>query len=118
VFTVREQQINALASDFRRRFHQRLITPLRENLPSQTAGLDDQEMLRRIAAADAKAGRYGIVGERGIAQFAALSLLAGPDFDQRPKTQRLLKDARVEPQHKMDTLFDYLVERARSRRGG
>ena len=58
------------------------------------------------------------MSERGIAQFVALSFVAGPDFDDRPKAQRYLKEPRIEPHHKIATLFDYLVERGRYKRGG
>jgi hypothetical protein len=113
---IRKEQMGALEADFRTRFHRRLHAMLRENLPRQTSRTDDAEMLRRIATADAKARSYGIVSERGIGQFAALGFIAGPDFDERPKVRRYLTHPGIEPHHKIDVLFDYLVERDRDSR--
>jgi hypothetical protein len=63
-------------------------------------------MLRRIAAADAKARSYGIVSERGIGQFAALGFIAGPDFDERPKVRRYLTHPGIEPHHKIQSVAE------------
>src|ERR1051326_2940134 len=110
---IRKEQMIELDKDFRHRFHQRLLIMFRAQLSYATKSLDDQAMLRRIAEADVKARSYGIVSERGIAQFAALSFIAGPKFDERPKAHRYLTYPQIEPHHKIATLFDYIVEHSR-----
>ncbi len=117
MLTIRNEQMQILENEVRLQFHQRLLALLRDNLPQRTKQYDDSEMLRRIAAADKKAGSYGITSERGIAKFVALSFLAGPNFDEGPKARRFLTYPRVEPHHKIDTLFDYLVERSQQAEG-
>lgn len=74
-------------------------------------------MLLRISAADAKAATYGIVSERGIGQFVMLTFLAGPNFDDIPKVHRYLTYPRVEPHHRIETLFDYFVDRVSGMEG-
>ncbi len=115
---IRKQQLDAFEKDRRRRFYERLSVMFREHLTRQTEELDNQELLLRMEAADLKARSYGIVGEQGVAQFAALTFIAGPRFDERPKTQRYLTYPRIEPHHKIATLYDCLVERQRGRRPG
>lgn len=117
MLTIRRDQFAALDADFRRRFHQKLLKMFRRDMPRTMAPHDDAEALHRIAAADVRAATYGIVGERGIGKFAALSFLAGADFDEHPDVRRFLTDPRVEPHHKIDTLFDYVVEFARMPEG-
>lgn len=107
---IRDAQMREFERAARANFHRRLTTLFRQELPEKTKDLDDATLLSRIAAADVKAQSHGIETERGIARFAGISLLAGPDFDEAPPVKEFLNYPGLKPDERIELLSEQLAE--------
>jgi hypothetical protein len=108
MLNIRKEQQDEFLKSQQREFHQRILASLRQSLPEQTAGLDDEALLTRIQEAHQTASLYGVKTERGIAQFTTLSILAGPDFHEREAMQRYLQRDELTGDQKMRLLVNML----------
>jgi hypothetical protein len=106
---VSSEQLVALDEAWREEFNRQLAALFRENIPEVTSALAPEELLARIGAAHLKAVKYGIQTQRGISQFAGLSLTAGADFDETPAIRACLEKPCVNPDYTINLLVDQLA---------
>jgi hypothetical protein len=90
-------------------FHRRLARFLRAEVPEATAAFEDAGLLQRIAESERRASTYGIESDAGIAQFACLTFVAGPAFDEIPEVREYLQEQGMDPEKKLEELVDYLA---------
>lgn len=107
---IRKEQMSALRAASTREFYQKLLRFLRRELPSETQGMSNAELLGRIQDSDERAARYGITSAAGVSQFACLTFAAGPAFDESPDIHAYLSQRDVDPDEKMSALVDALAE--------
>lgn len=108
---LRAQQIEVLDRLAVESFHVRVSTYLREQLPDRTANIPEHALRKRIAACRAAAETYGVVGERAVAKWCFLSVVAGDEFHRNPDIQVYLKADHPDPDAKVDCLMDALYVR-------
>ena len=108
-------QLAAMNEAARENFRKRLSTFLREEIPEETAPMDDFALRQRIVYSEQRAEPYGIESEAGIAQFVCLTFLAGSEFDEIPAVKVFLKS----PQTAMtaEERLDYLIDQLASDKG-
>jgi len=106
-----KEQLAAMDSAARENFRKRLIAFLREELPDETASMDDTALRQRIVYSEQRAAPYGIESEAGIAQFVCLTFLAGPEFDEIPDVKAFLEtpDEELTSEEKLDQLVEELA---------
>jgi hypothetical protein len=104
-------QLAAMNEMARENFRKRLIAFLREEIPEETASLDDSGLLQRIVYCEQRAAPYGIESEAGIAQFVCLTFMAGPDFDSIPEVKAFLETPHeaMTAEEKLDLLVEELA---------
>lgn len=108
---IRPEQYTAFEEAAHADFHRRLTQYLRAELPEQTAEMDDRALAHRVADAERRATAHGVVTENGVAQFACLTFLGGPEFDQMPEVREYLHEENgLTPDEKVETLVDYLAD--------
>jgi hypothetical protein len=107
---IHADQMAALEKAARDSFHQRLKGFLREELPEQTAGMDDASLMVRIADSEHRAAMYGVTSQSGIAQWTCLTFLGGPQFHELPDVHDYLLDEHTDltPEEKLEVLIDEL----------
>ena len=71
--------------------------------------MSQAELVVLAAKADERAAMRHITTERGIAAFAALTLVAGIGFEDRPRMHRFLSHPGLDPQQKLDLLLRHLA---------
>jgi hypothetical protein len=81
---------------------------LREEMPEETASLDDDGLLNFIVDAEACAAKHGIESDRGIAQYACLAMAVGPAFADIPLMAAFLKVPGTEPEQQLETLIEFM----------
>jgi hypothetical protein len=106
MFVIRSAQQDALRDAARAPFHRRILAFLRKTLPDRTKDMTDEELLRRISAADRRATNLGLRTERGITQFVSLTLMIRPDFDEIPRIQTYF----AQPKPDQDTKIGWYVK--------
>lgn len=106
---LRKEQFETFENVAQGDFHQRLLTFLRTELPEDTARLDDAALLERIKDSERRALTHGILSEAGISQFACLTFMGGPTFDEIPEVHAYLQEPGLEPEEKLEELVDYLA---------
>lgn len=106
-----KEQLSAMNEMARENFHKRLIAFLREEIPEETATMDDAALRHRIVYSEQRAEPYGIESEAGIAQFVCLTFLAGPEFDAIPEVKAFLETPNEDmtSEEKLDQLVEELA---------
>jgi len=106
-----KQQLAAMNEMAGENFHKRLIAFLREEIPEETASMDNSALRQRIVYSEQRAAPYGIESEAGIAQFVCLTFLAGPEFDGIPEVKAFLEtpDEEMTTEEKLDQLVEELA---------
>ncbi|HEX8337820.1 MAG TPA: hypothetical protein VF621_13880 [Pyrinomonadaceae bacterium] len=107
---IRGEQLESLDEAARDDFHRRLAAYLRGELPEETAGLDDAALGRLIAEAERRAAGYGITSEAGVAQFACVTFIAGPAFDDLPLVRQYLSEPGANAEQRLAELVDGLAD--------
>ncbi len=67
-----------------------------------------EELDAAISAGIHRARQYGFMFEYNIVLFVVLQFLIGHDFDLDPFVQAVLKDQTIDPEDRMDALFERL----------
>ena len=108
---IRPEQMETMAQAVRAEFHQELKAFLREELPEETAAMNDTSLLARIAESEQRAAVYRITSQAGIAQFTCLTFLGGPRFDEHPDVHAYLVDetAELDPEERLDLLIEEIA---------
>jgi len=108
---IRKGQLTAMANAVYRE-----ATPAREQLidvltrriradyPVETGELDDDGLRERVAAAVIRGAEMGLSREPAFYVSAALSVVAGPHFDEHPQIRPMLQDARFTPDERLTRL--------------
>ena len=106
-----KDQLAAMNDAAREDFRRRLIQFLREELPEETASMDDTALRQRIVGSEQRGAPYGIESEAAIAQFVCLTFLAGPEFDEIAEVKLLLQapDTGMTPEEKLNQLVEVLA---------
>jgi hypothetical protein len=106
-----KKQLAAMNQMAHENFHKRLIAFLREEIPEETASMDDAALRQRIVYSEQRAAIYGIRSEAGIAQFVCLTFYAGPEFDEIPDVKAFLEtpDEAMTSEEKLDRLVEELA---------
>ena len=100
------QEQMAIADDIARdNFHQRVRDYVRENLPRETKGYSDTELIGLISRQDKIAGEHDIKTERGIVQWVCLSLGLGEDFSQQDEIKNIFDPPGEPPAETRLTLY-------------
>jgi hypothetical protein len=110
MFRLRKEHYVALANETRAQFHRRLAAYFRSTLPQRTEKMKEEALLDLIRDGDRRATGFGLVTERGIAQFVALCLLLGPRFDDDPDIHSFLATPGFHPERKTATLLEALAD--------
>ncbi|QRK12328.1 hypothetical protein JQX13_21255 [Archangium violaceum] len=108
MFIIRREQLNAFDAVAERDFHLRLMHFLREELPEQTAELDEEQLLKYIKEATQCAGRHGIESDLGIAQYACLALATVPTLADTPRIAAFLRTPGTDPEEQLDALIEFM----------
>lgn len=106
---IRKEQMSTLDNAGQANFHQRLLIFLREEMPEVTSEFTDDQLIERIVQSEGRASSYGISTELGVTQFVCLTFMAGPDFDEIPEVNRLLKDPGNDAEAVLEVLVDDLI---------
>jgi hypothetical protein len=106
-----KQQLAAMNEMALENFHKRLIAFLREEIPEETASMDNSALRQRIVDCEQRAEPHGITSEAGIAQFVCLTFSAGPEFDEIPEVKTFLEtpDEEMTTEQKLDQLVEELA---------
>jgi hypothetical protein len=108
MFTIRREQLNAFDIAAERDFHLRLMHYLREELPEQTAAMDEEQLLKYIKEASQCAARHGIESELGIAQYSCLALATNPTLADIPRIAAFLGTPGTDPEEQLDALIEFM----------
>ncbi|HKO57581.1 MAG TPA: hypothetical protein VJ276_17035 [Thermoanaerobaculia bacterium] len=100
---VRQEQFDALAADAQRRFHEELRKFLIAGYPAAVAGIPDDELRARIAAAAARAADHRLTFQSSLAVFVAATFTVGERFDRYPPIAAILGKPLSE-EHRMGRL--------------
>lgn len=105
MLTLRQEQVDALAADLRRRVLDGIATMLAGSWMPERPLQEAKDMLRRfVAVGAARAESYGLVTERQIARYVNLMVVMGPRFDLQPWAQNVLTNPADEGEVKIEML--------------
>lgn len=110
---VRNSQLQDLSARKVGDFHDRLRKHLRRVFPEKTAGLKPEELAHRIKLGLEKAAEYKLVSELELTLFLDLVFGLGPDFDEQPRNEwmvRTLERMDLDNFEKLDKVFDRLAK--------
>jgi len=97
--------MDALEGEEAVRFRERLVASVRENFPAKVENMTEQDLQACVAEGIAKARSYSLTWESAIADFVGLMFDVAPTFDQHPDVYRILRDERISPNQRVDSLF-------------
>ncbi len=108
---IRPEQMDVMGKAVREDFHRRLMKFLREELPEETAKIDDSTLLTYIAESEGRAAVFDITSQAGISQFVCLTFLGGRTFDQIPEVHQYLlqEDPEMHVEDKVEVLIDEIA---------
>lgn len=106
---IRAEQLEELEERAREDFHRRLALYLRDELPEETAALDDAALRELIAESEQRAAVYQITSEAGVAQFVCMTFIAGPTFDDLPLVRQYLSEPGADAELRLAELMDDLA---------
>ena len=107
---VRNGQIDEFKKQSEKDFVEEVANDLRENHPDKVAGIEEQELRRRVEYGLGKAQRYEMTGKYPIAMFIELMFIAAPDFDEYPLINSILKDTQISPNERIDEVVNQMNE--------
>ncbi|HKX26981.1 MAG TPA: hypothetical protein VJ302_04730 [Blastocatellia bacterium] len=103
---------NALAGKFAEALRERHPGVI-VRLPSgavELAELSDSVLRKLVRPRMARAREYGLGSEPALLAFVSLSLVRAPNFDSHPLIQRVLKDATVAPDARLELLGERISD--------
>ena len=74
------------------------------------ADLPDETLLDLVRPRLRRARDYGMTWESTLTAFVVLTFVVSPSFDQHPAIRRLLTDDTVEPDLRIDQLWEHTSE--------
>jgi len=121
MFTLRAQQREAFSALAMKDFEDRMVAHLSRWFPAFCDELDEAEVIRTVREGLEKAGRYGIVSERGVCVYVSGMFAYGRDFDGDPALPwagAILSDPRLaNPVDREERLFEAIFQHLLEARG-
>ncbi|PXA96878.1 hypothetical protein DMC47_16320 [Nostoc sp. 3335mG] len=113
------EQYAAIDAHRLERSRRKVMDYLRNTAPDHTRHMDDAQLAAAVMAAEGSANSYGIVSERGHAQWAYLTLITGDSFHRQPGFSQYMTDGAQSPDFKIDATLRSLaiLQTQRERRG-
>ncbi len=115
---IREEQLAALRIPLVRRFDQRLLRHVRTHFQEETENRSDAELLDHIRQALDRALTYGLRKGQDLFKYVNVSMIYGPDFDEREETawlrEYLIDDDVPDPSQRAHRLHEAVIHRLRS----
>ncbi len=102
---ISSQQIEVLESEIGAVYARDLARYLRVEHEDAVRALDDAELQRRVHIGIARAEAYGMTWDSTITAFVALMFEIAPTFDRQAAIRRVLDDARLPPDTRVDALW-------------
>jgi hypothetical protein len=113
-FTIRDEQVGALAEALEADFRARLARHVEKHFPEECATLENGLEVH-LAKALELARRAGIESERDLVRYASLTMICGLYFATDPERrwmQRMLSDQSISsPSERLDCLYAETVRR-------
>ena len=107
---LRSEQMDALATDQRERYADRVAAHLREQFPD-AAAMPWNELRTGVVAQIAKAETHGLALEQEQATYVTASWLLGDDFDSRmPAAEATLSSAKLTGEEKRQWMEEFTRE--------
>jgi hypothetical protein len=118
---IRPEQLEVFRPVAEAAFERRVIEYLRENhadevvvLPAgerekkeiEVKGLDDETLNKLVRTGIDRARSYGMTWESSITAFVVLMFIVAPNFDEHPLIRRALRDGKVEPNLRVEEIWD------------
>jgi hypothetical protein len=113
---IRDEQFEVFQPQADARFVADVVRHLREEyadavvqLPSGAASvgqLPSGDLHAMVSGGLERARRYGMVSEAAIASFIVLMFVVAPNFDEHPLINRVLRDATLLPDSRVDALWE------------
>jgi hypothetical protein len=120
MLTIRPEQLEVFQPIAEAAFERRVTTYLRENhddtivvLPTgehEVKDLDDETLLKMVCTGIARSRSYGMTWESSITAFVVLMFTIAPNFDAHPLINRALRDDKVEPNARVEEMWDRTTE--------
>jgi hypothetical protein len=121
MLTMRQEQCNALNSDLRRRYVERVLAHLRQFFPRQSQSMGEPALRAFVDWGIERAASYRIVAERDVCRYIDVMTVFGRQFDTDPAcawAPPILTARYVDPSVKTEILFQEARRQAAARDGG
>jgi len=105
---IRSEQMETLA------YHslvERTVDHLLANYPRESSRYSRAELVDLVTASFRRAEGYGMSADQSLQAFAALSLTISPQFDEHPRIRKILLDAAVPPDLRVNLLGECTIDR-------
>ena len=113
---IRPEQLEVFQPVAETAFLRRVVEHLREHnaesviqLPNEVAlvrQLSDEKLFAMARTGIARAREYGMDWESSLTAFFVVMVVAAPNFDKHPLILRILKDENVDPNARIDQLWE------------
>jgi hypothetical protein len=120
MLNIRSEQLEVFNPTAERAFQRRVVEYLRENHAGVAVQFPDgvttvvkipEDKLSEIVRIGLERARnYGMTWESSLCAFVVLMFVAAPNFDEHPLIERVLKDESVEPDSRIDQLWERTSE--------
>ena len=120
MLTIRPEQLDAFQPQAKAAFINQLVDYLRREHADSTVQLPDrmstveeipdETILEMVRNGIARARKYGISWESSIGAFVVLMFVTAPNFDEHPLIHRTLTDDSVEPNSRVDRMWERTTE--------
>lgn len=101
---IRPEHLAAFQPNADAAFVDRLAEHLRTEHGPLVEGLPDRLLEEMVRSGLVRARRYGLTWESSLTAFVALMFEVAPNFDEHPPVRRVLLDARVPPDARIEAL--------------
>jgi len=112
VLSISQSQLQVFDEGADLAFRRRLVVFLRQSFPDDPRLVSDARAGEAVADSVAHASEHGVVGERGVAKWAFLSIATGGAFARLDAVERAFTEG-SDPEFTMDLLFDELCRHER-----
>lgn len=85
MLTIRQQQLDALDRDMRKRFEQRMFAHVQQFFPQRCKALGEASVREWIGTGIARAAGYGVVAEVDVCRYIDVMFVFGREFDTDPQ---------------------------------
>jgi hypothetical protein len=83
MLTIRQEQVEAFRQAALQRFENKMVEELRKSFPKTSEKLKESGIRDIIRHGIQRAREYGIVRERDVGRYIAVTLMFGPNFDSK-----------------------------------